>query len=277
MKSESWRIWRLKINGEPDYEKIKTIDMEALIKGLRLQTLLYISAANVYDQLSLEWKKKVNKDMAFSQLTHIAEEFLNSGKFQIEPKSFQKDETKRKIAVMMGMDQIVRKVFLAVTHQNHEKLVPIYKNPKYRSTKESPHWRTGKKTSVFKKTHLNRSVVDSGWELTHARELDRSPYVEAWAKNDHLGFEIKYVHNGALFSYIPDFIVRLSDKSHLILEVKGRKKPKDESKWEYMKLWIEAVHQDEENGFWRFAVSHDKTGQTALEIIDQALKVKKPA
>ena len=265
------------INGEPDYEKIQTIDMEKLLeeKDLRIQKLLFTASANIYDQMSLEWKKKVNKAAAFSQLTHIMEDFLSSDKLQIEPKSFQEDETKRKIAIMMGMEQIVRKVFFAITHQNHEELIPIYRNPKYRSTKEALHWKTGKRTGIFKKTHLNRCVVDSAWELAHARELDRNPHVEAWAKNDHLGFEVKYIHNGALFSYIPDFIIRLSDKSFMILEVKGQKKPKDESKWEYIKNWIKAINQDEENGLWRFAVSQDETGQKIHEIIDKALKSKK--
>ena len=110
----------------------------------------------------------------------------------------------------------------------------------------------GKKQIFLKKTHFNRCVVDSSWELTHARELDRSPYVKAWVKNDHLGFEIKYIHNGALYNYIPDFIIQLSDKSYLILEVKGIKKPQDESKWEYMKLWIKAVNQDEEK--WKLEI-----------------------
>ena len=267
------------INGEPNYEKIKTIDMEKLIKekDLRMQKLLFRASANVYDQINLDWKKKVNKDVAFSQLFDIVEKFLNSDKFKIEPKSFQEDETKRKIAIMMSMEQIVRKIFFAITHQNHEEIVPIYRNPKYRSTKEAFSWNTGKKTGIFKKTHLNRTVVDSGWEWVHSRELDKNPHVEAWVKNDHLGFEIQYVHNGALFSYTPDFIVKLSDKSHLILEVKGQKKTKDESKWNYMKLWIKALNQDKENGFWRFEVSQDETGQKVHEIIGKALGHKKGA
>lgn len=267
------------INGKPNYEKIKTIDMEKLLeeKDVRMQRLIFTASAIVYDQLSLDWKKKVNKDFAFSQLLYIVEKFLHSDKFQIEPQSFNKDETKRKIAIMMGMEQIVRKVCSTITHQNLEEITPRYRNPKYRSTKEVLQWNTGKRTGIFKKTHLNRCVVDSTWELAHARELDKNPHVEAWAKNDHLGFEIKYVHNGALCDYIPDFIVRLSDKSHLILEVKGVKRPKDVSKWEYMELWIKAVNQDEENGIWRFDVSQDETGQKVHEIIDKALKIKKSA
>ena len=263
------------INGQPNYEKIKTIDMEKLLKNVRMQQLIFTASAIVYDQLSLDWKKKVNKDCALSQLFDTVEKFLHSDQFQIEPQSFNEDKTKRKIAIMMGMEQIVRKVCLAITYQNSEKLVPVYKKPKYRSTKEVLEWRTGKQTDIFKKTHFNRCVVDSSWELAHARELDKNPHVEAWVKNDHLDFEIKYVYNGALCDYIPDFIVRLSDKSHLILEVKGVTKPKDESKWEYMKLWIKAVNQDEENGNWRFDVSQDEARQKIHEIIDKSLKVKK--
>ena len=267
------------INGQPNYEKIKTIDMEKLIKekGVRMQRLIFTTSANVYDQINSDWKKVVNKNFVFLQLFHIVERFLHSGKFQIEPKSFSEDETKRKIAIMMGMEQIVRKLFSLITHQNSEKLVPIYRNPKYRSTKDAVRWGTGKKTGIFKKTHINRCVVDSSWELAHARELDRNRHVEAWVKNDHLGFEIKYVYNGALYNYVPDFIARLSDKSHLILEVKGVKKTKDESKWDYMKTWVEAINQDEENGVWRFDVSQDETGQKIHDIIDEALKVKESA
>ncbi len=264
------------INGQPSYEQIKTIDLEKLIKdkNVRMQSLLFTVASNVYDQINPNWKSKINKDCAFSQLIQIVEEFLNSDKFQIKPKSFQENEIKKKIAIMMGMEQIVRKVFSAINHQNQEDISLLYKNPKYRSTKEVLQWRTGKKTDIFKKTHINRCVVDSAWELAHARELDRNPHVKAWAKNDHLGFEIKYVHNGALHSYIPDFIVRLSDKSHLILEVKGVEKPKDESKWNYMKTWVKAVNQDEENGAWRFAISQDETGQKVHKIINKILKIK---
>ena len=261
------------INGQLDYEKIKTIDLEKLIqeKDVRIQKLLYTVSANIYDQINLEWKKKIRKELAFSQLLSIAEDFLNSDKFQIEPHSFQEDDTRRKIAIIMGMEQIVRKLFSAITYQNAEKLVPVYKNPKYRSTKEAPHWRTGKKTDTFKKTHLNRCVVDSAYELAHARELNKNPHVLAWAKNDHLGFEVQYVHNGVLFSYTPDFIACLSDKSHLILEVKGKKKPKDESKWDRMKLWVKAVQQDKGNGRWHFDVSFDETGQKVHEIINKAI------
>ena len=258
-----------KIDGKPDYERIETINMEKLVeeKDIRLQRLMFEAATNVYDQVSYGWKDKINTEFALSQLFKIVDEFLVSDKFQIKPKSFHEDETKRKIAIMMGMEQIVRKIFSVIVHQNLENLTPVYRNPKYRSTKDTPEWRTGKETAIFNKTHMNRCVVDSSWELAHARELDRNPNVEAWVKNDHLGFEIYYIHSGGLYRYVPDFIARLSDKSHLVLEVKGVEKQKDKSKWDYMETWVKAVNQDEENGVWYFDVSKDDTGKKVHEII----------
>ena len=263
-----------KINGEPDYEKISTIDMEKLFlndKNVRMQTLIFRTAVNVYNQMNCDWKKKVNQEFIFSKLIHIVEQFLNSDKFQISPQSFLKDKTKKKIATMMGMEKIVKKIFSTINYQNTEKLIPIYRNPKYISTKEACHWRTGKDTRISQKSHINRCVADSTWELPHAEALDKNCYVEAWVKNDHLGFKVPYIHNGNACHYLPDFIIRLVDKSHLILEVKGVKKDRDDSKWEYMKQWIKAVNQDMENDIWNFEVSYDATGQEVHSIIDKVL------
>ena len=259
------------IDGKPDYGKITTIALQEQVKDKRLQEVLFTVALNVYDQIHYKWKDKVNKSYAIQQLIAIVESFIDSDKFKIEPRSFAKDPTRRMIAIMMGMEQIVRKIFSVVTHQNCEELIPQYRNPRYRSTSDAPDWRTAKQTLPFKKTHMNLCVFDSTWEAAHARELDRNPDVVAWVKNDHLGFEIPYIHGGALRSYIPDFIAKLKNNNYLILEVKGLKKDKDESKWDFVETWTKAVSQDEENGTWRFAVSQDETGRKVHEIVGKLL------
>ena len=260
------------IDGQPDYSKIKAIDLEKRKPSIRMQTLFLQTARNVYDQINYDWQKKVNKEFALQQLFYIVETFLKSDKFRIEPISFQEDEARKKVAIMIGMEQIIRKIFFSITHQNSLELAVRYKNPKYRSTKDAVEWRTSKNTRCFKKTHMNLCVIDSAWEATHARELDRNLGVAAWVKNDHLGFEIPYVHSGARRVYIPDFIVRLTDGKHLILEVKGQKKDKDESKWNAMKTWTKAVSQSEENGQWHFAVSQDPTGRKVHQIVGKIVK-----
>jgi type III restriction enzyme len=45
--------------------------------------------------------------------------------------------------------------------------------------------------------------------------------VAAWAKNDHLGFEVLYVFKGVVKKYRLDFLVRLNAGTMLVLEVKG--------------------------------------------------------
>ena len=263
------------INGQPDYEKIKTIDMKNKLRknNIRLQTLAFEATRNIYDNIDADWKNKINLAFAFQQIFGRVNDFLSSDKLKIYPESFNLDKEKRIVTIMIAIEQIVKKVFAAIRHQNKENLKVEYKNQKYRSTKEAPTWWTGRKDHTFKKTHINRCVFDSKYELNHAEELDNNKYVEAWVKNEHLGFEIQYVHKGVLKQYIPDFIVRLTDKSHLILEVKGVKQSKDESKWADMETWVEAISQDKENGQWNFRTSFDPTGQSVHEIIDRIILV----
>lgn len=240
-----------------------------------MQTLIFKAARDVYDQVNYDWKSKVNKDFALQQMFYIIETFLNSDKFRIEPKSFQEDEARRKMAIMIGMEQIVGKILSDITHQNTTELAVRYKNTKYRSTKDAIEWRTAKKTMRFRKTHINLCVVDSAWEAAHVRELDRNRDVTAWVKNDHLGFEIPYVHRGARHTYIPDFIVKMTNGEHLILEVKGQQKDKDESKWKAMETWTKAVSQHQENGEWHFAVSQDPAGQRVHQIVARLVQTSK--
>ena len=60
------------------------------------------------------------------------------------------------------------------------------------------------------------------WEASEAYELDRNPLVNAWVKNDHLGFEVLYVYRGVVRKYRPDFIIRLKTGNMLVLETKGQ-------------------------------------------------------
>jgi type III restriction enzyme len=65
-----------------------------------------------------------------------------------------------------------------------------------RSTGDMRTWYTGKPCEPTKRSHINFSVFDSTWEASEAFELDRNAYVDAWVKNDHLGFEILYIFKG---------------------------------------------------------------------------------
>ncbi len=261
------------INGQPDYDKITTIDLQKLLedKDDRMQTVLIKTAANVYDGMDEEWKTKLTRPNAMKQIFSIVEDFLDSNKFQIRPSSFMEDETKKTIAIIMGMEQIIRKILSVITVQNADEMMPVYGRPKFRFTGDATEWRTSKKWEAFEKTHMNICVVDSTWEATYARELDKNKNVEAWVKNDHIGFDVPYFHEGVFKNYRPDFVARLVQGHHLVVEVKGKKRDKDISKWDFMEKWILAVNNDGENGKWHFRVCEDETGKVVHRIIEEIL------
>jgi type III restriction enzyme len=79
--------------------------------------------------------------------------------------------------------------------------------------------------------------------------------LKAWVKNDHLGFEIVYLFKGVVQKYRPDFIIRLANGEHLILETKGQETERDKAKRSFLDEWIEAINQEGGFGKWRSAVS----------------------
>ena len=82
-------------------------------------------------------------------------------------------------------------------------------------------------------------------------------------KNQGLGFAIPYLHDGRQHSYIPDFIVRLDNGVHLILEPKGHDE-KEAVKTQAAHRWVNAVNADGAYGEWRYEIVHDMNAIPAL-------------
>ena len=73
--------------------------------------------------------------------------------------------------------------------------------------------------------------------------------------------------NRARNDYLPDFIVRLDNGVHLILETKGYD-PLDEVKAAAAYRWVDAVNADGSFGEWRYAVVRDPSsvGETLAGV-----------
>ncbi len=104
-------------------------------------------------------------------------------------------------------------------------------------------------------------IVGNTWEQLLAAELELNPNVEAYVKNDHLGFTIPYVHKGRSHAYIPDFLVRLrnhdGEKFHrtLIVEVSGSRKSPGDAKVKAFTArdsWCAAVNNHGGFGRWGY-------------------------
>ena len=132
-----------------------------------------------------------------------------------------------------------------------------YEEPQrhWRYDRETRTWYTGKPCARTLKSHINVCVYDSAWEASDAFALDSSDAVAAWAKNDHLGFEVLYVYRGVVRKYRPDFLVRLKNGGMIVLETKGQDTEQDRVKRRYLDEWIEAVNAHGGFGRWRWAVA----------------------
>lgn len=99
-------------------------------------------------------------------------------------------------------------------------------------------------------------MADSTWEAVGAFALDRSSPVDAWVKNDHLGFEVFSVHGGVVRKYRSDFPVWLTSGAVLVLEVKGKEREQDRTKRRFLAEWTQAVTAHGGFGRWVCDVSY---------------------
>lgn len=256
------------IDGKPDMTRISEIDLEDLGRTFRWQKVIFETARDIYDQMQPNWKG--NKEFLLAQLIRLVEEFLASDKIIIDPPLFYQDDLRRRILLTLNMNKVVQHIWEAIRFENTEMIVPVFDRDKpIRSTGGMPTWYTGKPCESTQKSHINYCVLDSTWEASEAFELDQNPKVEAWVKNDHLGFEILYIFQGVVHKYRPDFIIQLKKDSYLVLETKGQDSQQDKTKREFLGEWVKAVNGHKGFGKWAWAVSK-KPGELK-RIIDGRL------
>ena len=242
------------VEGKPDITKIQAIDLEKLAREFRTQRIIFETARDVYAQMQSDWRG--SKEFLLAQLVRLVEQFIRSDSISIKPVLFLQDDLKRRLIITLNMTGVVRHIWEAIRFENTEKLEPVLdRDLPIRATSDMGIWYTGKPCEYTVRSHINFCVYDSTWEATEAFQLDNNPQVEAWVKNDHLGFEVFYIHNGVVRKYRPDFLIRLSSGDTLVLETKGRERDRDRTKRRFLKEWIQAVNTHGGFGRWTCDVS----------------------
>lgn len=240
--------------GRPSVAALTQVELERLAKQLRMQYVLFRTAASLYDELRPNWKG--TREYLLAQVVGLVERFLQSDRLVFRPAEIARDELRHRVLITVHMNKIVQHLWNAIRVQNVERLEPIFDDVRpIRSTVDMRPWYTGRPCAPTQRSHINFCVYDSTWEATEAYRLDHSPYVEAWVKNDHLGFEIPYIYRGVRRKYRPDFLVRLVGGTMLVLEVKGRDTEENRAKWEALREWVQAVNAHGGFGKWAWDVS----------------------
>jgi type III restriction enzyme len=128
---------------------------------------------------------------------------------------------------------------------------------------------------------MNHVVLDglrgNSWEEGLAALLEKDDRVEAYVKNERLGFGIPYVHEGRAHEYIPDFLVRLKTEPDepirtLIVEVSGGLKspgPREAKAQTARNQWCPAVNNYGEFGRWAYVEVRDPAKEAHL--LDEAI------
>ena len=241
---------------KPDLSKISSIDLENLARQYRTQRIVFETARDVYDQMQTGWHG--GRHLLIAQLVRLVDRFISSEKVRVTPVLFHNDDLRRRLIITLNRTKVVQHIWEAIRFENTERLEPVFDRDRpIRSTGDMATWYTGKPCESAKRSHINFCVYDSTWEASEAFELDRNRRVEAWVKNDHLGFEVLYVHRGVVRKYRPDFLIRLKSGDMLVLETKGQDDDQNRAKRSFLDEWVRAVNQHGGFGRWRSAVSRD--------------------
>lgn len=246
------------IEGKPDVTRITEISLRELGERFRTQKIVFSAASDIYEQMKKTWKG--NREYLLAQIIRLVERYIESDKIRIDPPLFNRDELRRRIIITLHMSSVAEHLKQAIHFENTEALVPVFDTERpIRSTGDMLPWYTGKACEHTRHSHINLSVFDSRWEASEAFELDRSPNVAAWVKNDHLGFEITYSFRGIIRKFRPDYMVRLANSKMLVLEVKGQDNQEQQTKREFLAEWVRAVNGHGGFGVWASDVSRNPT------------------
>jgi type III restriction enzyme len=131
------------------------------------------------------------------------------------------------------------------------------------------HFKTVKPVQATVKSHINFVACDTkSWEQAAMFQLEASPQVICYARNDRLELNIPYELFDQPHVYEPDFLVRLANGVTLVVEIKGKLNEDTEAKHQAAKRWVSAVNNWGKLGQWDFLVCRDpqKLGKMIGEL-----------
>jgi len=180
-----------------------------------------------------------------------------------------------------AVEAIYRSIVVQVGNRR-ERLRPMLRRHDPIGSTGAVSFATRKKVYETTKSEISHVTLDgrdgNTWEQILAMECELHKDVEAYAKNDRLGFTIPYVHEGRAHSYVPDFLVRLRRRAGepfnrtLIVEVSGSRKspgPTAAKAETARNQWCVAVNNH--GGFGRWGYVEIRSMPAAHDVLADAI------
>lgn len=241
------------LGGATDISKAIRIDLEKLPEDFRLQRITFKAARKAFE--AIQGRFSGNREFLVLQLIRLVEQFLASDKIDI-PSLFHQEPLRKRILFALNIDLVVQHLLRFVKEQNTERMEPVFdEESPIGSTRDMRTWYTTKPCHPTVKSQVSHMVADSSWEQYAANLLEMSDKVAAYAKNDHLGFQIFYLWNGVRRRFLPDFLIRLANGKTLVLEIKGEDNEQNRAKRSALDVWVQGVNAKGGFGVWCWDVA----------------------
>jgi type III restriction enzyme len=239
------------------------VSLKEFRQGRRLQELVFDLAKSFTRDCLAQPKCTVPSHVLFPQLVQIVSRYLNE-KVKVHPPADLKDLF---LAPYYGwLVEILLEALRPDTSEGEAPEVPRYESTRGPgSTADVDYWTSREPVDIVR-SHVNYVVPDTKrWEQSAAYYIDKHNAVHSFVKNAGLGFAVPYLYNGQMHDYMPDFIIRLKNDSHLhaILETKGYD-PLEDVKRAAAERWVAAVNAEGSYGQWVYRIAKKPTEVPAL-------------
>ena len=259
------------LGGAANAAQAVSIDLEQLPEAFRLQRLLFLAAHRALGTMAHGFTG--SREYLVQQLVRLVERFFHSDRIEI-PSLFHQDPLRKRILFALSIDAIVAHVVSHLQQQNSERLEPVFDAEfPIGSTRMMRPWYTTRQCLDTTKSQISHAVSDGTWEQYTANLLETRDEVIAYAKNDHLGFQIYYLWKGSKRKFIPDFIIRLANGKLLVLEIKGEDSDQNRAKRMALDAWVRAVNSRGGFGVWCWDVVKGEPSKVMDVITHHAGKV----
>jgi type III restriction enzyme len=243
----------------------------------RLQETVYEIAAELTRRLTEKGSEWTGRHLLFPQVLNIVWEYLEERVVLSSP-----DTPLEEVALLKYKQRIIERLTEAIepdTQTGEPLILPVIERFRPIGSTSQVLFRTTRPCVGTTKSHISHVVLDApNWEHSVAYQLERTPEVFAYARNDHLDLTIPYEWQGVRHEYRPDYLIRWrcedGHEVRVILEVKGFETEQDRQKEAAARRWVRAVNHHGELGLWVFCVCREPS--QVRNVIAEAVSPIRP-